>query len=154
MERRARFLLLGLLVVATASCGDSDPASPDEQADELNVTGTWTGTLLLDITGEGLGGGEISFHLTQNASAVTGTQTHPDPNDPDTGTVSGSIAGNTLTLEWRTNDTHADCTVFNVSMVFAVSSAALDMTGASGRLCDGGDGQKLVTGGNGRLVRQ
>ena len=52
------------------------------------------------------------------------------------------------------DDTHPDCDVLNVSMVFAVSSTALDLTGASGRVCDGGDGQKLVAGGNGRLIKQ
>ena len=151
MHKAATFPLLVLVVLGTASCGNSDPTATD---DALDVTGTWTGSLVLDITGEGLVGGEISFHLTQNGSAVSGTQTHPDPDDTETGTASGSITGNTLTLVWLTNDTHSDCTVFNVSMVFAVSSTALDMTGASGRICDGSDGQNLVAGGNGRLIRQ
>lgn len=149
MHKAFTFHLLALLLLVTAGCGSSDPV---DTGDDFDVTGTWTGTLLID-TGEGLEGGEVSFHLTQNASAVSGTQT--DPADDYDGTLSGSINGNTLTLEWRTNDTHPDCVVFNVSMVFAVTSTAMDMTGASGRLCDGGgDGPNLVTGGNGRLIKQ
>ena len=126
--------------------------APDDDVD-LDVTGTWTGTLLFDIAGEGIDGGEGSLHLTQTASAVSGTWTEPT-DDNDTGTVSGSITLSTLTLEWLTDDPHADCRVFNVSMVFAVSSTALNLTGASGQFCLSGDGPVVVTGGNGSLIKQ
>lgn len=147
MNRFAAYALLATVVVGTSSCGDSDPTDPDS----LDVTGTWTGTLLLNIAGASIEGGEFSLHLSQSGGAVSGTQSDTEG---DQGTVSGSLDGTTLTLVWLTNDTHPDCSLFNVTFVFTASSTVLDVTGASGRICSGSDGQKLVTGGDGRLTRQ
>ncbi len=135
MHKTATLPLLLLALLGAASCGESDSVAPDDDVDvDVDVTGTWTGTLLFDIAGEGIEGGEGTLHLTQTASAVSGTWTEPS-DDNDTGTVSDSITLSTLTLEWLTDDPHADCRVFNVSMVFAVSSTALTLTGASGEFC-------------------
>ena len=96
MHKTATLPLLLLALLGAVSCGESDSVAPDDDVVDVDVTGTWTGTLLFDIAGEGIEGGEGSLHLTQTASAVSGTWT--EPND-DNGTVSGSITLSTLTLD-------------------------------------------------------
>ena len=137
----------------------TEPGPIDETTGEpapINVSGIWTGDLVLNIEGEGLGGGTISFILTQDGSSVSGTTLEDaGTEDEATGTLSGSINGNTLSLQWLTDDTHPDCLPFDVQLVFAVSSTGLILAGASGRICNGGPEPgpevKIVIGGNGRL---
>ena len=114
----------------------------------ISVAGTWTGTLVLDIENSIASGDTVSFILTQNGSEVTGTTVGGD----DTGTLSGSINGNTLILRSLTDDTSADCVPFNLQLVFAVSSTGLTLVGASGQICEGSSGAQIVVGGNAVLT--
>lgn len=115
--------------------------------------------MVLDVENEGLiETVDISFNLTQNGSAVSGTTIENEGQDRDTGTLSGSIEGNTVNLEWLTDDTSEDCSVFNIQLTFHVSNSELTLTGASGRSCDGGSdsgpGTGIVTGGSAVLFKQ
>jgi hypothetical protein len=147
VKRSVRRFVVILGALAAGACGETDLVGTDVP----DVTGLWTGSLLFDITGEGLLGGELSLQLVQNEIAVTGTQSDFEG---DTGTVSGLIAGNTLTLEWLTDDSSADCVPFKMTLVFTVSNSALDLTTASGQICSGADGDKFVTNGQGKLFRK
>ena len=110
---------------------------------------------MLDVEDEGLTGTvDISFILTQNGSAVSGTTIENEDQDRDTGTLSGSIEGNTVNLEWLTDDTSVDCSVFNIQRTFNLSNSELTLTGASGRICDGRSGINIVTGGSAVLFKQ
>ena len=109
---------------------------------------------MLDVEDEGLTGTvDISFILTQNGSVVSGSTIENEGQDRDTGTLSGSIEGNTVNLEWLTDDTSADCSVFNIQLTFNLSNSELTLTGASGRSCDGGSGINIVTGGSAVLFK-
>ena len=59
--------MMGLLVLATASCASS---APPLQPPTVNVTGDWVGTWTCDFTREG--NGVIVLSLTQSGSRVTG----------------------------------------------------------------------------------
>ena len=134
----------------------TEPGPIDETTGEptpIDVSGTWTGQLVLDIQGEGLGGGTISFILTQDGSVVSGiTVADEEAEVEESGTLSGSISGNTLSLQWLTDDPHPDCVSFEVQLVFAVSSTGLTLAGASGRICEGSDDSNIVIGGSAVLT--
>ena len=134
------------------------PCVPDESGAD-DVTGTWRGQLVLDVEDEGLTGTvDISFILTQNGSAVSGTTIENEGQDRETGTLSGSIDGTTLNLTWFTDDTSEDCSVFNIQLTFELSNTELTLTAASGRSCDGGSDPgpaiKIVSGGSAVLFKQ
>jgi hypothetical protein len=111
------------------------------------VSGSWAGPLLFAIAGAGaegtIQGGVITFDLTQNGDSVSGT-TIDDENE--TGTVSGSISGDILTLNWLVDDTHQDCNVFDVELIFTITETSLVLDDASGQFCDTENGSVTVEG--------
>ena len=97
----AAWVVVILLVVSTASCGDDE--SPDAG---WNVAGTWTGSGRLYFL-EGttaLGMLEEVFELTQDGDRVSGTLTEQGFGSTFRFAVSGTVTDDVLTMEWSGPD--------------------------------------------------
>ncbi len=141
-----------LEVLNVTTPGANDPVTGI--ASPIRISGTWSGPLTLDINGHDQVVKDITLILSQDGSIVIGT-THEEA---VTGNVLGSIAGNSLVLDWQTNEESEECEKFAVQLVFAITTESLQLAGVSGRVCnnivDTGPNLKIVTGGESILVKQ
>ena len=89
-----RGIIACIVMLASAACGSSSPAAPSTSSPptgSINLSGTW-----VEKTGS------LIFELTQVGSNVTGTSSFSDRNAvlgqyQASGTVTGTVAGSTLT---------------------------------------------------------
>jgi hypothetical protein len=88
-----RFFTLSLLAASAFSCHSEPSPSP------LNLTGTWSGRLGESGSGSAL---RVTWVATQAGTAVSGSATlvKPSLNVPATGTMTGTLSGNQLTLNY------------------------------------------------------
>ncbi len=86
-----RGFLLGVLVCFAAACGGSSPTEPTA----LDIAGTWTGTI---TSNQVSGSGPVSATFSQSDASVSGTWSIIGPDGPDSGTLSGTLSGSSVTL--------------------------------------------------------
>ena len=91
-SRRFRAVLIILSLVATVNCGSSSPSSPSTPS----LTGTWVGTEIDTVAGTGA----AQSIITQSGSALSGTYslTFTNPIFSNSGSLSGSVNGSTVSL--------------------------------------------------------
>jgi hypothetical protein len=98
--KRLQNTMMGLLVLATASCAS---APPPLQPPTVNVTGDWVGTWTCDFTREG--NGVIVLGLTQSGSRVTGPLLVTNSTFNQVTTMpEGVVSGDTVLTQSRSND--------------------------------------------------
>jgi hypothetical protein len=95
--RRSTVVVFSLLTVAACSGSSSSPAAPTMTSPGTltSLSGTWTGTSA-DTTGQE----KLSWTLSQNANAMTGTMNISDTGRSmmGTGSMQGTISGSTMTF--------------------------------------------------------
>ena len=110
-----RRFVLPLLLIATLGCDDDGSNSPTIGTPAtVNLAGTWTGQLGAQGTGTAL---RATWTATQTGNSITGTiaLTKPNANLDFTGTLSGTLSANRLTLTYSVPRGNvpdlADCTM-------------------------------------------
>lgn len=85
-----------LIAITAMGCGSSG-SSPTPA---LNLTGTWSGRVGQPMSGSAL---QVTWTATQNGTIATGQATvvKPAANVPATGTMTGTLSGNLLTLTYN-----------------------------------------------------
>ena len=107
-------VLVALVIFSFAACGD-DGGDSSSNSPLADISGTWTG-----VAASSVGAGTLNITVTlsqQNAdvtgtfscSPATGTCLHA------TGSISGTVSGNTVTLAIVFPDTHS-CGAFNATV--------------------------------------
>ena len=152
MMRDCSMILIGAACLVFSACGtSSDPAQPGD----LNVTGSWSGSLTV-TTAAGSFVGPAVLSITQTGTNVTGTM---DFEDDAPMSVAGSLSGTVLTITMTpAQGTSDDCHLYPVTLVFSALEATLTTTSGSGQVCEG-DGVgghtslDAVTGASGTLAR-
>jgi hypothetical protein len=95
-----------LVVVLTVGCGGDDSSTP---APTINVTGTWAGEWRSDQGTRGT----LSLSLVDNAGSVSGSISLPESLCLQQASLSGSVAGNTLSF---TASSASDSMTFSASV--------------------------------------
>jgi len=131
------------VAMAAGGGGGGDDSSPSPSAGQpsvLNLTGDWSGTWS-DPTGTG--GGNISLSLIQTNNSVTGNVSITGSKCISTGTLSGTVVGNTLESVIQTG---TDTASFNANCTSTSMNGTLEVTSGS---CTGDTGtvSTSITGG-------
>jgi hypothetical protein len=138
LQRRTadpRFLLFLVTVVRfMSSCKGTTPPPP------LDVTGTWSGSASQTVAANTVADVMV-LQLTQNGQAVSGTYV-----SNASGTVSGSVSGNTLT--GTATASYGSCSL-TVAVVAGVSESSMTGTYSGTDSCAG-----LITNGQFSLTKQ
>lgn len=92
MKNHLRFFLPALLLLLLAACSSPKESAPPE----VDVSGDWAGTATIQVVNETF---PVRLQLEQAGAAVTG-QLHvgDDGSEQSVGPVSGSVAGDEVTL--------------------------------------------------------
>lgn len=126
-----RNLVSILLAAALASCksSDSNPTTPSSTGStSIDLTGTWA---------EGTGG-DLTWTLTQNGGAVTGSSRFSQMSGPFLGAVSGqgTISGTVSAGTFSFTDSYTTLSTPNCSLVATGTLTIASSTRMSGRYTD------------------
>jgi tetratricopeptide (TPR) repeat protein len=130
--------------VAVGSGGGGGGGGGGISPTELNLTGDWVGTW----TGsDGNGNGNISLTLTQSNTSVSGTATITGSECISTGTLSGTVTGNTLVSNILSGPNTAS---FNATCTSTSMNGTLEVTSGS---CAGDIGNFLISKTGSAIIR-
>jgi len=86
-----------VMLLALAACGGSSPSAPST----ISVAGTWSGSI---TSNQVTGSGPASVTLAQSGTSLSGTWAVTGPDGPNSGSLTGSVSGASMTMTLTPSD--------------------------------------------------